>query len=279
MNWMNRMSAAASPSELQRSTGDLHVEMKLRDGQTVLADLRQEGCLKARFPRPVDWPEIVTLNTGGGVAGGDRLTTSLVVREGAAATFASQAAERFYRALPEDPPATVRTTLTIAPGASAEWLPQESILFDHCALDRTLDIRLAPDAWFLGLETLVFGRRSMGETLTACRLTDRIRVSSGEDLLLHDATRLHGDASPLSRPALAQGAGAMATLIHHAPTAESLLAPLREAWKDTEAGVSAWNGLLLARLLAPDAATLRHAVTTGLAILRNGRPLPRVWLC
>jgi urease accessory protein len=276
---MNRMSAAACPSRLQRATGDLHVSMKLRDSTTVLADLRQEGCLKARFPRPVDWPEIITLNTSGGVAGGDRLRTTLAVRPGASATFAAQAAERFYRALPEDPQAHIRTTLTVAQGAAAEWLPQESILFDHCALNRSLDITLAPDAWFLGVESLVFGRRSMGETLTQCRLSDRIRITRGADLLLHDAIRLHGDASPLTRPALARGAGAVATLIHVAPTAESHLADLREAWKDTQAGVSAWNGLLLARILAPDAATLRHAVTTGLAILRDGRPLPRVWLC
>lgn len=273
------MSAAASLSELQRATGQLSVTMKQRDGRTVLADLRQEGCLKARFPRSEGWPEVVMLNSGGGVAGGDRLDLALTLEQGAHAIFAAQAAERFYRALPADPPARIRTTITVAEGAAAEWLPQESILFDSCALDRTLDIQLAPTACFLGLETLVFGRRTMGETLARIRLTDRIRLSRAGDLLLHDATRLHGDAAPLSRPALAGGANAVATILYAAEDAESHLAPLREAWKDVEAGVSAWNGLLLARLLAPDSAALRHAVTTGLALLRAGRPLPRVWLC
>ena len=100
------MSAAASPSEHQRAHGDLHVTMKLREGRTVLDDLRQQGCLKARFPRPPGWAEVVTLNTSGGVAGGDTLRTTLRVRHGASASFAAQAAERFYRALPEDPPPT-----------------------------------------------------------------------------------------------------------------------------------------------------------------------------
>lgn len=273
------MSAAASRSSLQRATGELRVTMKRRDGRTVLADLHQEGCLKARFPRTQGWPEIVMLNSGGGVAGGDRLDLAFTLEPGTSAIFAAQAAERFYRALPEDPPARIRTTIAVGENAAAEWLPQESILFDACALDRTLDIRLAQTARFLGVETLVFGRRTMGETLARIRLTDRIRLTRGADLLLHDATRLHGAATPLARPALARGAGAVATLLYAAEDTESHLAPLREAWKDTEAGVSAWNGLLLARLLAPDAATLRHAVTTGLALLRGPRPLPRVWLC
>ena len=105
------MSAAASLSEYpplsahQRATGSLHVAVKRRGPASVLADLRQDGCLKARFPRPVDWTEVVTLNSSGGVAGGDRLQSAFAVGDGARATFASQAAERFYRALPDDPPA------------------------------------------------------------------------------------------------------------------------------------------------------------------------------
>ena len=37
--------------------------------------------------------------------------------------------------------------------------------------------------------------------------------------------------------------------------------------------------MLIARILAPDAATLRTTLILGLAPLRDGRPLPRVWLC
>ena len=60
---MNRMSAAVSPSRHQRARGMLLVAMKRRGAATVLADLRQEGCLKARFPRAVAWADVVTLNT------------------------------------------------------------------------------------------------------------------------------------------------------------------------------------------------------------------------
>ena len=64
-------------------------------------------------------------------------------------------------------------------GASLEWLPQETILFDRCALDRRLEIDLAADARFLGVETLVFGRTAMGERVREGYLRDLIRVRQG----------------------------------------------------------------------------------------------------
>jgi urease accessory protein len=272
--------AASQRSAHQRASGDLIVSLRLRDGRTVLADLRQEGCLKARFPRPVDWTETVFLNTSGGIAGGDRLTSRLTVGSGCSATFAAQAAERFYRALPGDPPSRVRTTLSVEAGAAAEWLPQETILFDRCAMDRVLDIDLAPDAWFLGVETLVFGRRAMGEQVNRASVADTIRIRRGGELLLHDPIRLQGEiASRLDRRAIGGGACAVATLVHVAPDAETRLDGLRAALEPFEAGASAWRGMVMARILAPDGACLRAAIVASLRELRGGRALPRVWMC
>jgi urease accessory protein len=279
------MSAAVSLSELppaehQRARGELRIAMRRRDNATVLAELHQQGCLKALFPRPTAWAEAVTLNTSGGIAGGDCLETHLRVQPGASATFAAQAAERFYRALPGAPPATIRTSITIDTAAAAEWLPQESILFDQCALDRVLAIDIAEDGWFLGVESLIFGRAAMGETLRQARVRDTIRIRRAGKLLLHDAIRLDGDlASRLARKAIANGAHCIATLIHIAPDAETLLDALRDAWANAQAGASAWNGMLIGRVVAQNGACLRRNVMAGLQTLRAGRPLPRVWLC
>ncbi len=279
---MNTMSAVASRSELQRAWGDLIVEMKLRDGKTVLGDLRQDGCLKARFPRPVDLAEVVTLNTSGGVAGGDRLRLSLRVGAGASACFASQAAERFYRALAADPPAQIRTTLRLDSGALAEWLPQESILFDRCALDRSLDVEMPADARFIGVEALVFGRALMGETVRDARLSDTIRIRRNGTLILQEAIRANGDlAALLAHPAIGANAAAVATLLYVGPDAALRRDMLREAWNDAaaECAASAWNGILVGRLVAENPAALRASVRTGLNCLRDRRALPRVWNC
>ena len=227
------------------------------------------------------WFDATTLNTSGGVVGGDRLHSQISVGVGARATVAAQAAERFYRSLPGSAPSVVRTALAIASGAAAEWLPQETILFDGCSLERRLIVDMAEDAWFLGVEMLVFGRAAMRERVTSGRLRDLIQVRRGGDLLLHDAIQLEGEVDLLlQRTAIGGGARAVATLVYVAPDAEARLNAVRAAGDAvSEFGASAWNGMLIARILADDGAAVRRAVVGALAVLRDGRPLPRVWLC
>ena len=46
-----------------------------------------------------------------------------------------------------------------------------------------------------------------------------------------------------------------------------------------ESGASAWDGILVVRIVAKDGAGLRKALVAGLGALREGRTLPRVWMC
>jgi urease accessory protein len=266
---------------LQRATGELRVSVKRRGACSVLAGLRQAGCLKARFPRTINpgWFDAMTVNTSGGVVGGDRLDSVISIGEGARATIAAQSAERFYRALPGSS-SVVRTSLTVGPDAAAEWLPQETILFDRCALDRRLSIDMASNSSFLGVEMLVFGRAEMGERVVTARLHDLIRIRRDDNLLFHDAIRLEGEVDQiLKRTAIANGAIAVATLVFVAPDAEARLDAVRSVLPEHNCGVSAWNGMLIARILAQHGALSRRAVIAALSVLRDGRPLPRVWLC
>ncbi len=271
----------SEPAALQRAVGELHVSFRCRDGATVLDELRQAGCLKARFPRSaaIGWAEVVTLNSSGGIAGGDRLDSRFRAASGARVVIAAQAAERFYRALPGGQLARVRTAIEVADSAAVEWLPQETILFDRCALDRRLDVDLGANAWFVGVEMLVFGRAAMGETVERGSIRDRIRIRRSGRLLLQDMIRLDGAvAARLKRPAIAAGARATALLVHVAPDAEGRLDSVRDALAAVEAGASGWDGLLVARILSPDSAKLRAAVVSALAVLRGTRPIPRVWM-
>jgi urease accessory protein len=267
---------------MQRARGTLAVAVKQRDGQTVLDRFRQEGCLKARLPRPEigAWTSLVTLNSSGGIAQGDRLSTTLTAGPGTTLTVASQAAERYYRSQAGTLPAQIRTALHVAPGAALEWLPQETILFEGCAVDRALDVHLAPDARFLGLETLVFGRAAMGETLTSIRLRDVIRVHRAGRLTWQDAIRLDGKGQALlDRASVAAGGRAVATLVHAAPGAADAVDRLRGVLAPCEAGVSAFEDLLIIRIVAADGACARAAIVAALSALRAHRPLPRVWSC
>ena len=266
---------------MERSRGTLRVSVKLRDGETVLDRFRQEGCLKARLPRPERsaWTQVVTLNSAGGIAQGDRLDTEITAGDGTSLTVASQAAERYYRC-DAGGPAVVRTALTLGAGASMEWLPQETILFEGCRVDRRLDVDLTPDAWFLGVETLVFGRLAMGETLARVHLQDRIRLRRGGRLMWQDVVRLDGAGQALlDRAAVAGGGRAVATLLLAGPGAGDCVDGLRAALTPFHAGVSAFDGIVVARIVSVDGACARAAIVAALAALRAGRPLPRVWSC
>jgi urease accessory protein len=219
----------------------------------------------------------VTINISGGVAGGDCLGLDLAVGPGARVSLASQAAERVYRAL--GPPSVISTRLQVGAGARLDYLPQETILFDRFGLERRLEVDLAANATFLGVESLVFGRRLMGETVRGGYLRDRITVTRGGKTVLRDMTRLEGDiAARLTRPAVANGAAAMACIVFAAPDAAARLAGLREvlARGGLTAGASAFDGIMVARILAPDGASLRHCMVPALNWLRDG-DMPKVW--
>ncbi len=265
-----------------RSRGEIRLGFRYQDGRTRIAAGYQGGCLRFRMPRlsPRESPSAVLINTSGGLAGGDRLTQRIDWGAGSAAIVTTQAAEKIYRAV--DEPAIIDTRLHVGAGARAEWLPQESIVFDRARLVRDTQVRLSADADFLGIEAVVLGRTAMGELVETGLLGDRWRIWREGRLIYADALKLDGRIDDLMRrPAIGAGARAMAVIIAARPGAATLLAPLRLALEGARGTVAAssWNGMTVARLLAGDGAILRHDVLLTLASLREGRPLPRVWSC
>ncbi len=260
-----------------RAEGRSRVSARLRDGRSVLGALEERGSAKIRLPR-VESPalEAVLLNTAGGLTGGDRFAVSAEAEAGARLVLASQTAERAYRAQPGEV-ARVDNRLSVGPGATLEWLAQETILFDCCALRRTLEIDMAADARLLVVEPLVLGREAMGETVRAADFTDSVTLRREGRLVYADRLRLAGDVVAATRgPAAFGGARACATLLYAAPDAESRLDGLRALLPQAAAGASAFDGAISARILSPDGYDLRR---TLLAVLRGFRdlPLPRVW--
>jgi len=233
-----------------------------------------------RVPRGEPMPCAVLINTAGGVAEGDVLHHRVAWEEGAVATVTTQAAEKIYRALADG--CRISNRLTVARGARAEWLPQETILFDDARLSRDAQIVLEDDVTFLGLEAVVLGRQAMGESLRSGSLRDRMRIWRNGRLIYADTLALDGDiAALMQRAAVGDGARAMAVIVHASAEAAAKLVAVREAIEAALglAAASTWNGLLAVRLLAPDCETLRHDIALALSALRDGRPLPRVWRC
>jgi urease accessory protein len=275
--------ATILPHQPQRAVGRLALAFQYDEHshRTRIERFYQEGCLRSRLPRAAEAGicDAVLVNISGGIAGGDELTTSIVVRSRGSVCVAGQAAERVYKALGAEP-AKIKTTISVEQDGALEYLPQETILFDGFALNRSLEIELAEGARYLGVESIVFGRRAMGENMRFGMLRDQISLRRNGRLLFHDMTRLDGDlAHLLGRNALANEAAAMATIIYAAPDAAEKLEGVRAVLHDTlcDAGASAFEGMLMARILAPSSHALRAAIIATLQLCRDGRPMPRVW--
>ena len=276
---------------LQRVQGQASLALALGGDRTAprIRALRQQGAAKLFLPRVHgSRPEAVFLNTAGGLTGGDRLGFAITLEAGVAAVATTQTAERAYAA--GGRPARMTVALDLGAGASLDWLPQETILFEKACLHRTSRVEMAGDASLVWAEMLVLGRAAMGETLRDAELLDRREIHRAGRLALSEPVRL--DASvlqgwPGARPALIGGARAFATVVAMAQGAEAALAPVRAALAAATdatgpavgavAAASAWDGRCLVRVAAADALPLRRAVAAALAVLRGGAALPRVW--
>jgi urease accessory protein len=241
--------------------------------------VHEEGALRVRFPNVANRhaPEAVIVNTAGGMAGGDRFDLDIAVGPGAKLAVTTAAAEKIYRSLGAD--TEIRVKLDVGSCGTLAWLPQETILFDQIRLRRSIEADLAPDAGLLLAEGIVFGRSAMGETLAHGYFFDRWRVRRGGMLVFAESLRLDDAiAERLSQRAVAGGAVAIGSVLK-VPGDEAAVAAVRAKEKDFagEVGVSAWNGLALARLVAPDGAALHHDLIAVLTAFGN-MPLPRLWL-
>ena len=263
---------------MQRSRGRAGVAFAVARGRVRLCDLHQQGSAKAMLPRvagPV--PEVVFLNTSGGLTGGDHLHYEVTVGQGARVCATTQTAERGYASL------GMRAHLTVSAqvnaGGRLDWLPQETLLYEAAHLRRDTQVDLTGDACCLVAESVVLGRLAMGEEPKAARLSDnRLITRDGRPVW---AERLRVDAGFLAQrdqAALLGGARAMAVVALVARGAEDALAPVRAVLDEQgcAAAASGWDGKCVVRVTARDGWPLKRQLVRVLAVLTD-RPLPRVW--
>lgn len=272
------MLAPAYPAGLQRAEGEGRVMTKARAGMAVLDMLYQRGCGKIRVPKTHGaWLEAVLINTSGGLTGGDRMAWSAHAAAGTHLVVTTQACERIYRSAGGE--AHVGTALTIGPGARLDWLPQETILFDGAALERSLSVDLAADSTFLGLEAVILGRQARGEDAISAALTDRWRVHRDGALIHAEAARLDaGDTLARENIALLGGARAYATLCYVAPDAERRIETLKTLLAPhPTAGVSRIGDKIVLRALGSSGFHLRKIIMPAIAALSGAGAVPKLW--
>jgi urease accessory protein len=262
-----------------RANGRVMLAVTAADCVSRRAKVHEAGSLRVRFPHAErrDVLDAVIVNTAGGMTGGDRFDMEIDVGPGAHLAVTTAAAEKIYRSLGADTEISLR--YTVESGGTLAWLPQETILFDRMRLRRSMDIELARDARLVVAEAAIFGRHAMGERLVSGYWCDRRRIRIDGALVFAETIRLDGDiGARLARRAIAGGAVAIASVLKIPATNESIVAVRAQEQNFAgEVGISAWNGIAVARLVAADDAALRHDLVAVLMALDAG-PLPRLWV-
>ena len=155
--------------------GSLALDYRQRDGRTLVHD-RHDGPL--RVLRPL-YPEggvchSVLVHPPGGIVGGDELTLTLTLGEGAHALVTTPGATRFYRSA--GAAATQSLRVAAAAGSRLEWLPLETIAYSGCEATNSLRFELAPGSETIGWDVTALGLPESDRPFDAGRFTQSIEL-------------------------------------------------------------------------------------------------------
>jgi urease accessory protein len=269
-----------------------HAELSLtfarRGEATILSDRRHCGPLrvqKALYPEGEAVCQTILLHPPSGIAGGDCLHISAHISAQAHAQVTTPGAGKWYRSGGAE--AAQALDFKIASGATLEWLPQESIVFDGARARMQTRVELAADSSYLGWEILCLGRSAAGERFVNGNIGLLTRIERAGQPLWLERGQIAGDDALLHSAAGWAGATVCGTLLATLlPGIDA--AALRNACRaippsdGAEHGITVLPGLLVARYLGAYSEAARHWLTALWQVLRPallGRPavLPRIW--
>jgi urease accessory protein len=268
---------------------ELHLGFARRGERSVLRENRHCGPLRvqrALYPEGEAVCQAILLHPPSGIAGGDQLHIAVTVDAGAHAQITTPGAGKWYRSGGAE--ATQCSELRVGAGATLEWLPQETIIFDGARARMETRVTLAADSRFIGWDILCLGRAAAGERFTQGRFDLFYRVDRSQQPIWLERGGFAGADPMLASPAGWAGATVCGTLLCSFPELPENAAALLEACRAiapadrASHSLSALPGLIVARYLGQNSEAARHWFVALWAILRPaccGRPAipPRIW--
>ncbi len=270
---MIEMDGIRPRTVMQRANGQIKFGL---NGSRVTR-LYQSGSSKILLPKTYGaMREAVLLNTAGGVTGGDTVDISIEASD-CKLVATSQTAERLYKSSMH--PARISIDLNLNKSATLHWLPQETIIFQGAAVDRTINLNMSADSSCLIAETIILGRQAMGEKLEECHFTDNWRLYKDGILFHAESLRLTDDVEELVKSNAGINGARMISTIFSAGANTEHLKPIIEKNLPLENSMCAatyLNQKLIVRLVTNNSAGGRTDLNKILCALR-GCPMPRVW--
>lgn len=268
----------------------LDLGFERRDDSTLLVRREHRGPLrvqKALYPEGAELCHAIVLHPPAGIAGGDRLQIGIELGTEAQALLTTPGAGKWYRS-----PAAGRlwaeqaVSLKVGAGATAEWLPQESIVFDGAQASMRTTVDLDEGARFIGVETLCLGRRASGESFERGSLHLGTDIRLAGKLLWRERGVIEGGSPLLHSPIGLAGFSVCSTvLVAGREIAPETLRACRAASANeagARCGVSVMPQLFVGRYLGHSAQAARVWFVTLWQYLRPsiiGREatVPRIW--
>ena len=257
--------------------------------RTVMTERNHFGplrILKPLYPEGHDICHGVIVHPPGGIVAGDSLVVNVQVDAKAHALITTPGTQKWYRSSGKS--ASAVTRLRIADGATLEWMPQETMVFDGTRAEQVLEVELAPGARFFGWEMLCLGRTTRGERFTTGEFRQRIRLVRDGVPLWRESMLLLGNDPLMTSPLGLRGLPVMATawivFPHDAHDSATLLSDVRAALNDAPlaAASSPEPGLIVVKAIGDAPEAVRNLLANvwskiRIQVIRRKPELPRIW--
>ena len=237
------------------------------DGTTRLVERDHFGPLvvqKPFYPEGREVCHVVIIHPPGGVVGGDQLEILAQIGASANAQITTPGATKWYKANGHTSQQKIR--LNINKGGSLEWVPQETIFYNHADVEIDHQVTLEEDAIYVGCEILCFGRTASGETFNSGQIKQRTSIRRNDKLIWLEQIRLLGESSAMSGSLALSGKTVCASLILTGKVIPQPLIDLarEEAEKITkgvgQVGISQLKSIVVARYLGDSSEVARHVM-------------------
>lgn len=263
-----------------------------RGARTVLARNAHAGPLrvqKALYPEGGAVCQAIVLHPPSGIAGGDTLDIRIAAGASTHVQITTPGAGKWYRSAG----ARARQSVTIRAesGATVEWLPQETIVFDGAIARMETAISLAADARLIAWDVLCLGRAAAGERFRQGRFDLALAIDRDGAPAWRERGGFDGGDALLQSPAGWAGRTVCGTLLACAPDLLPQTSALLERCRDIHPADAALHslsalpnggGLIVARYLGDSSEAARHWLAALWCELRPaccGREavVPRIW--
>lgn len=283
---MPRGSVISTPAALGGWEAELELWFAPLAGKTRLVRRHHRGPLMVQSPFHPEKDgtcHVYLLHPPGGIAGGDHLDMAFHVGAASSVLMTTPGAAKFYRSAERQSRQSVR--IDIAAGATCEYFPQESIIFDGAQAVSETRVSLTRDARYAGWEITCLGRPASGESFRGGQLRQSTVITRDGRPIWFERSNIVGGSTFMTASHALAGHTTWGTLLYAGPDLERAAERVRDAFgpdlPDTFS-VSCLADVVVCRYLGPQASEAKAQFTRAwgaLRILCQGKPAspPRIW--